>query len=264
MSDEERRQDEIEALKWIFPQELTLTSESTPSGIFKISPNLIKDEITVKIVTVGNEHSGEEEMKVRLLPPIELYFTCPEDYPSRSQPLFMLACEWLSSKDITRICHELDRLWDESYNSEILFTWLSFIKEDCCSFLKLRELKLISNMDRTGNKSLKTDGCDISNSIPNVIDVMNMRNLKLKELANKRTTNERNDQKPNKYGKKYRNNKRIFKNATDTRDCFKYETPKDLEKKSEVAKEQNVSGECSSAVSKAGSERIFSHRNFNF
>ena len=41
---------------------------------------------------------------VKFLPPIELNFQYPKDYPSVSSPEFTLSCKWLNRKQVGIIC----------------------------------------------------------------------------------------------------------------------------------------------------------------
>lgn len=244
MSDKERQCDEIEALKWIYPQELTVVNEYPSSGSFKISPTLVEDELPVKIVTQLSGTSEERIIKVKYLPPLELFFKSPEDYPSRSEPMFMLSCVWLSAAKLTKVCHQLDKIWDGSHNSEILFSWASFLKEDLCSWLQISELCITLNMDTV--LAASSDKTLLKDSI-------NKKNLKLKELKNKRSTNE--PDVANQTSRwKLRRNKHKRSRTHCSEDNFKYETPKDLEKKDVKATMDKIKAadECSFSKNEKG------------
>ncbi|KAE8748053.1 hypothetical protein FOCC_FOCC005248 [Frankliniella occidentalis] len=77
------------------------------------------------------------ELSLKFLPPIEFAFTLPPDYPSTSPPRFTLVCVWLGRKQLSRLCEKLDNLWEENKGLEILFLWLSFLKEDTFNYLEL-------------------------------------------------------------------------------------------------------------------------------
>lgn len=78
------------------------------------------------------------QLTLKHLPAILLSFELPEDYPSKSAPKFQLHCRWLSSADLERVCKRLDSLWQQSANSSILFTWISFLNDELFEFLDLR------------------------------------------------------------------------------------------------------------------------------
>lgn len=76
-------------------------------------------------------------ISVKYLPAIELSFTLPPDYPSTSPPRFTLICFWLGRNELSKLCKKLDSLWDENKGLEILYLWLSFLKEESFTFLEL-------------------------------------------------------------------------------------------------------------------------------
>lgn len=77
------------------------------------------------------------------MPPILLEFKLPSDYPSKSPPIYKLYSRWLSVVNLEKICSNLDNLWDQSGNSNILFTWISFLTDEIFNFLKIDTLKTI-------------------------------------------------------------------------------------------------------------------------
>ncbi|XP_034244713.1 E3 ubiquitin-protein ligase RNF14-like [Thrips palmi] len=82
--------------------------------------------------------AGElNHISVKYLPAIELSFTLPPDYPSTSPPRFTLICSWLGRNQLSKLCEKLDSLWNENKGLEILYLWLSFLKEESFTFLEL-------------------------------------------------------------------------------------------------------------------------------
>lgn len=238
MCDKERQEDEIEVLESIFPQELSVMSKWPACGCLKISPSLVTENMMVKIITKCNGKSEEKLINVKYLPPVELFFMCPKDYPSNSEPLFILNSLWLPDELLTQICHKFDDLWDSS-KCEILFSWASFLKEDCISFLKLDELNITLNMDCIKQMSFEVTDKDSDTSL-NKINI-SRKNIHLRELMNK-TMNDKYDSEiwrkrennsVQKRMKRHKHLKKIQKQNTD-KICFKYETPKDIEKKGHV------------------------------
>lgn len=78
------------------------------------------------------------------MPAILLSFELPLDYPSKAPPRYKIFSRWLSSHDLDRVCSRLDQLWDQSENSNILFTWMSFLADDIFDFLGLDSSKPIN------------------------------------------------------------------------------------------------------------------------
>ncbi|KAJ1519383.1 hypothetical protein ONE63_004675 [Megalurothrips usitatus] len=100
---------------------------------YKKKVQLSQDKASVSAGSKGPVN----QIFVKYLPPIEFSFTLPPDYPSTSPPRFTLICSWLGRKQLSKLCEKLDSLWDENRGLEILFLWLSFLKEESFSFLEL-------------------------------------------------------------------------------------------------------------------------------
>lgn len=143
MSDKESQADEVLALQSIFSEEEF--SSTNEDGVFCLQfyafITLPEDfKIVFRNLNESeNDMANEQIIKVRYLPPIEMYIKLPQDYPSVSPPLFQLCCSWLSYEMLEKICRELDRLWVENKGSEILFIWTQFLKEECLNFLEITD-----------------------------------------------------------------------------------------------------------------------------
>lgn len=212
VSDKQRQEDEVEVLESIYDKDLVIASKWPCSGILRISPDPKHDEIEMHVVNVVNEKSVEKTIKLKYLAPIELYFTCPRDYPSKSQPRFMLKCFWLSERCLNTICRNFDSIWDRM-RSEILYDWACFLK-DCCSELNIEKLDFLTNV------------CE-----SNTVDVPALQNrslsssLRLRELKNKLQEN-KDESESSGDGRQRRKKVRRARERT-LRGNFKYETPKD-------------------------------------
>ncbi|KAK3914635.1 E3 ubiquitin-protein ligase RNF14 [Frankliniella fusca] len=93
------------------------------------------------------ENSIEEDFKqlsVKFLPPIGFSFTLPPDYPSTSPPRSCKSGAILIFLQLSRLCEKLDLLWEENKGLEILFLWLSFLKEESFNYLELGSVLNIS------------------------------------------------------------------------------------------------------------------------
>lgn len=257
-NDQERQNDEVEALESIYPKELDVKSKYPFSGCLKISPSIPKEEFHVKVTSKLGDNTEERILKVKHLPPIELYFQCPSDYPSKSQPYFMLSCLWLSDDKLSEICKKLDAIWD-NYESEILFAWTCFLKEDCCEFLKLNELELTLDMNHINNKSPehKEWSSSTSNCNQNPISSILQEECTTKTLNVKPLNVKSNDQvtrRKNMNSKlKYLNKHKLRRKSND--ENYKYETPKDLiNKEKSVLKGNDVV--CEKAVASKSIEGV--------
>ncbi|XP_035271917.1 E3 ubiquitin-protein ligase RNF14-like isoform X1 [Anguilla anguilla] len=141
--DQEAQEDELLALASIYDQEEFQRHDSARGGQVRICPDLPPDfKVSVK---AGGRCA---DYGVSFLPPLVLNFELPADYPSTSSPLFTLNCKWLSEVQIAAVCRHLDKLWQESLGSVVLFSWIQFLREDVLSFLQISSsLELPSQWD---------------------------------------------------------------------------------------------------------------------
>uniref|UniRef100_A0A1B6EB56 RBR-type E3 ubiquitin transferase n=1 Tax=Clastoptera arizonana TaxID=38151 RepID=A0A1B6EB56_9HEMI len=143
MSDEVCQTDELGALHSIFTDEefKNISDGKVIGGQLFIN---ITTANNIKIVirnVKGDAGKLLEELSfdVKYLPPIEVEFNYPFDYPSKNPPNFILSCPWLTYKQLTSLCEKLNQLWERNEGSEIMFTWAQFLKEDSLSFLGITD-----------------------------------------------------------------------------------------------------------------------------
>ncbi|CAG2110736.1 unnamed protein product, partial [Medioppia subpectinata] len=148
----QQKLDEITALKSIFDENILTIDEKEMKGRFLAEPVLNANGMTVfyEIYNARTDHKSEsntEEFLVQHLPPIELYFELPKEYPLKSNPKFLISCKWMDIMKLEIICYKLESLWKES-KMEILFTWFSFLQNDVMDYLKTTRLDitLLSNV----------------------------------------------------------------------------------------------------------------------
>lgn len=97
-----RQAEEIEALKSIYTEELTIDSEITRSYTIRI-----------------------EENKKEVL----LYVTLPEDYPSSSPPKFELSAPWMDRQTKTNLHKTLHEIYLDNVGETVIFQWVEMIRE---------------------------------------------------------------------------------------------------------------------------------------
>lgn len=91
--DTEKQKDEIIALKSIFTEEEFSHDEKTPQlCIINIYLSL-PDKFNV--IHKGGDDDSLKRMNISHLPPLQLFVTLPEDYPSTRPPNFTLHSSWL-------------------------------------------------------------------------------------------------------------------------------------------------------------------------
>ncbi|XP_023313794.1 E3 ubiquitin-protein ligase RNF14-like [Trichogramma pretiosum] len=84
-----------------------------------------------------SETSKGEKNIIRYLPPVRLYVQLPSNYPSVSCPMFNLAINWLAPWVVSIVCQKLDDMWTANEYSEILYTWIDFLKYELLNFLNI-------------------------------------------------------------------------------------------------------------------------------
>ncbi|XP_048851387.1 E3 ubiquitin-protein ligase RNF14 isoform X1 [Brienomyrus brachyistius] len=150
--DQEAQEDELLALASIYNEEEFRRSESTQGGEIQLCLELAKD---FKIYLKGGKQT---EYAVSFLPPLVLNFELPLDYPSTSAPAFTLSSKWLSRAQLTAVCRRLDKLWEDSRGTVVLFSWIQFLKEDLLSFLSIESPLEISSPARAPPERTKGEG----------------------------------------------------------------------------------------------------------
>ncbi|XP_066960250.1 E3 ubiquitin-protein ligase RNF14-like isoform X1 [Macrobrachium rosenbergii] len=138
--DAEEQDDELLALASIYVDAFTSAQDQDEEEIRKggelaIILDLPPDFALVEKQTKENGVVHEEKHFVEHLPPVYVHFTFPPSYPSTSPPSFTLSCKWLNRAQLTQLCHELDRLWEENKGDVIMFTWSQFLKDETLNLL---------------------------------------------------------------------------------------------------------------------------------
>ncbi|XP_069100820.1 E3 ubiquitin-protein ligase RNF14-like [Pleurodeles waltl] len=134
--DKDAQEDELLALTSIYADDEFQRSQHIRTGQIKVCVELPKD---FRICVSGNyaKNPPTVDFKVCFLPPVVLTFELPAHYPSASAPVFQLSCKWLTPVQLSSLCKELDRLWEEKKGSVILFTWMRFLKEETLKHLEI-------------------------------------------------------------------------------------------------------------------------------
>ncbi len=71
------------------------------------------------------------------LPPIQMSVLLPENYPSHSKPKIHLSTYWLNEMQLDKLVEKLNDIWDENYNTGVLFTWYNWIGENILEYLEI-------------------------------------------------------------------------------------------------------------------------------
>uniref|UniRef100_A0A2P2I4I4 RBR-type E3 ubiquitin transferase n=1 Tax=Hirondellea gigas TaxID=1518452 RepID=A0A2P2I4I4_9CRUS len=140
--DSEAQDDELLVLSSIYEE---FFHRSTAEGDNKGGELMIHLDLTDSITLTAVNGRGRQE-QVQYLPPIYLHFWYPSDYPSAAPPVYTLTCKWITRPQLSLVCQELDRLWEENKGDVILYTWSQYIKEECLSLLKIGKTLDVDSM----------------------------------------------------------------------------------------------------------------------
>ncbi|XP_059471240.1 E3 ubiquitin-protein ligase RNF14-like [Neocloeon triangulifer] len=167
MNDLEQQQDELEALTSIYMEDEFALNKAKPGGVFftnlDLPPNfqviyrLLSNKYKPAAPPGGSQVRADENVAtednlkfesfhVKHLPPIELSFELPDNYPSQQKPDFILSCKWLTRGQLSKLCAHLDHLWEEQVGLEILYVWTQFLKEESLKFLDITSSLNISQI----------------------------------------------------------------------------------------------------------------------
>lgn len=138
--DNEIQKDELTALESIYnEEEFSYRTENDQYDItLKVFLNLPENYFFTYKDTRQHDQQTER-VKVAHLPPLTLLVTLPADYPSVSPPKFTLRSSWLNPSSISKLCKELDKLWENNKGQEILFTWIGFLQSETLECLNIQE-----------------------------------------------------------------------------------------------------------------------------
>ncbi|XP_034558258.1 E3 ubiquitin-protein ligase RNF14-like [Notolabrus celidotus] len=134
-ADREEQEDELLALQSIFDAEEFFRDEPKFAGEIRVSVELPAD-----FTVVLKEGETLRQYEISFLPPLNLTFELPEDYPSSSPPSFTLTCSWLTHIQLSALNAHLTDLYKATWGAVVLFTWIQFLKEDALRFLDMHPL----------------------------------------------------------------------------------------------------------------------------
>ncbi|XP_014270409.1 E3 ubiquitin-protein ligase RNF14 [Halyomorpha halys] len=131
--DNERQRTEIVWLKRRWRENLEVEDDDPDyiSGKFTLAPFLTPD-YRMRYKDYNRE---VRSIKISALPPIQLFFQLPADYPTREMPFYQIFCLWLSQEQLRVLCDILNSKWQRYYQSEILELWANFLQEEALASL---------------------------------------------------------------------------------------------------------------------------------
>ncbi|XP_039308043.1 E3 ubiquitin-protein ligase RNF14 isoform X1 [Solenopsis invicta] len=144
----QRQEDELVALSSIYDEtEFFYVKGERMKCSINIYPKLLR-KLEVKLTSdCSYDSASGNSFLVEHLPPIRMYITLPNTYPSKTSPNFHLSIIWLTPWDISFICQKLDEIWKENEGNEIIFQWLNFLQNDIYDFLNIWESLDISYLN---------------------------------------------------------------------------------------------------------------------
>ena len=76
-------------------------------------------------------------IKCETMPPLSLNIFLPASYPSDTQPMFTLSCFWLNKKQLSNICVQLDKIWEEYKGMAVIYTWIEWLQINMIKYLDI-------------------------------------------------------------------------------------------------------------------------------
>ncbi|KAI9007711.1 hypothetical protein DFJ74DRAFT_688788 [Hyaloraphidium curvatum] len=174
MDDPEAAADEILALQAIFADSFSLGGPlgdpSWISGTIRV-PIQLPEEIHAIVRTWKPEKSHDElAIALRWLPPVEVLFALPPDYPSKRPPDVVVTCRWLLPEHRLRVQQKLFDLWESCGHGVALF--------ELCSFLQNELLDTFGLLSPDGRKlDILVD--EREQSIPELVDSLTEHERKM-------------------------------------------------------------------------------------
>lgn len=102
--DSQAQEDELLALESIYDERVFQRRSGERGGQMCVSVDVscgICVQIQAEGSAVGEQAMTENALTVRHLPPVMLSFQFPDDYPSKSPPVYSLSCKWLSRSQVS-------------------------------------------------------------------------------------------------------------------------------------------------------------------
>lgn len=143
VNNHERQEDEVTALSNVYDDnEFFFTRGEEIRCTISVLPHFPK-KLQVNY-TSFNSDTANDKIFVEYLPPIKLYISLPDLYPSQKPPTFFLSITWLPPWEISFVCQKLDEIWEENKNNEVLFLWIDFLKYGIFDLLDIQTILDIS------------------------------------------------------------------------------------------------------------------------
>nr|XP_012224246.1 PREDICTED: E3 ubiquitin-protein ligase RNF14-like [Linepithema humile]XP_012224247.1 PREDICTED: E3 ubiquitin-protein ligase RNF14-like [Linepithema humile]XP_012224248.1 PREDICTED: E3 ubiquitin-protein ligase RNF14-like [Linepithema humile] len=182
ISNRERQEDEVTALSNVYDEnEFFSTKGEQIKCTISVFPYFSKKlEVNFADYTSFNTTSDiNDKIFVEYLPPIKLYISLPDLYPSQKAPNFFLSITWLPLWKISFICQKLDEIWEENKNNEILFHWIEFLKHGVFDLLDIRTILDVSFMNTIYTK---LDNLSTFHSLSDLRAINGALSLNIKKL----------------------------------------------------------------------------------
>uniref|UniRef100_T1JN94 Uncharacterized protein n=1 Tax=Strigamia maritima TaxID=126957 RepID=T1JN94_STRMM len=135
----EAQGDEILALDSIFDSNVFIAVDESGLKGGQFIANLQLSLPFHVICKLPDAETPPKAHEIEHLPPVIINFRLPLDYPSNAPPHFTLSCKWLSRDQLTFLCTQLDRIWEEHTGEVVLFHWFQFLIDECLQILGIKE-----------------------------------------------------------------------------------------------------------------------------
>ncbi|KAH6639158.1 RWD domain-containing protein [Boeremia exigua] len=117
----DERAAELETLAAIYGSSLVMTGDY--SGCINISV-AVQRPLQLLCKT-----EGDRDNEVSYLPPVQMCFKLPEQYPGEAAPIVELKTSWLETKIIQKLEAVATLLWEEYGRTEVMYAYISYLEE---------------------------------------------------------------------------------------------------------------------------------------
>eukprot|EP00039_Didymoeca_costata_P026187 m.15202 g.15202 ORF g.15202 m.15202 type:complete len:450 (+) comp5317_c0_seq1:355-1704(+) len=104
-------------------------------GTLKVAVEVVEP---VNLVVPAAADLPFTQLSLEVLPPIDLRFWLPPEYPTEAKPIIKLRCLWMRQTQLEMILTKLHELWDDTQDA-VLFAYAEFLKSESLELLGIEK-----------------------------------------------------------------------------------------------------------------------------
>uniref|UniRef100_G3MKP3 RBR-type E3 ubiquitin transferase n=1 Tax=Amblyomma maculatum TaxID=34609 RepID=G3MKP3_AMBMU len=139
MANEEEKENELLVLESIYDSSVLEVKRKPgryPEGHFLARVEVPKPFCV--LVPRVNAPDEMQEILLEHLPPVQLDFALPTNYPSERAPMICLSCPWLTLNELEMLCLALDDCWQQDPYEVVLYRWMTLLETEAANILQLK------------------------------------------------------------------------------------------------------------------------------